>query len=1178
MILDSLLPLADSWAGPAQSLQHLRTVGAVSLDDCPVASRGWILARLHADLGRPLLVVVGNEEAADRLAADLEPYLPSRTLRHLPSALSLLLDDADSQRNVRPAGQRLALFGDWADGLRPAVVIAPATAIMTPAPPPAKIVSRRIDLRPGESLALDTLCQRLTAFGYQRTDMVRSAGDFSRRGDILDVHPANLDHAVRIDLFGDDIETIRVLDVESQRSGDRLDFLRIVPAHEIGYTRETMASAAAEVRSLLEREMARWKSEGADADRLERLRDHAESEAVKISQAAFFPGIERHRPLLQPDAVPVASLVPEEYVLVLDEPAQIDGVSSRDAESIRTNLDGQAQRTEILPVPADLILDLPDQVRILSQNRPHIRLNLMPRTVDWLGPVPSIEVGGAPAESFYGKPEPFADAVRTWVGNGQRVVVVSVVAVSLNGFLKAKDINESPLAALTSKAGLALVDGSLRAGFRIPSAKLVVLTDAEVFGNSDARRRKPVRREFRDGMRITSLVDIKPGDYVVHIHHGVGQYHGLTRIDFQGVEREFLLVKYEGTDKLYVPVDQIDRIQKYIGSEGAPPSLNRLGGTEWIKATAKAKRQAKEIADDLIQLYATRQASDGHVYDTDTPWVRDMEDAFPYVETPDQLTAISDIRADLEKPRPMDRLVCGDVGFGKTEVAMRAAFMVASQGRQVAVLCPTTVLASQHFQTFSERLSAFPVCIDMLSRFRSPKEQARTLDAIRSGAADIVVGTHRLLSKDIEFKDLGLVIVDEEQRFGVVHKERLKQIRQTVDVLTLTATPIPRTLHMALAGIRDMSLIHDPPEGRLPVKTYIKEADDLLVRDAILQEVQRGGQVFFLHNRVESIYHVAHRLERQVVPGVRVRVAHGQMAEDELEEAMLDFYHRKFDVLVCTTIVESGLDIPNVNTIIVDHADKMGLAQLYQLRGRVGRSRKQAYAYLLYPRAKALSTIAEQRLDALREFTDLGSGYKVALRDLELRGAGNLLGAAQSGMVAAVGFDLYCQLLEDAIRDAQGVPQDPKEKPLPSVDIPVAAAIPPKYIANEPQRIQMYKKLSAARDRADVARLQEEFEDRFGDPPAPVWNALALLRLRMRCAEVGIQSVSTEGRTVNIQLAPPNVIPRHALRKFAIAFRAQGHVFEANKVSLQIGTAKVLPLVEEMVERIDAAIKEIDAD
>jgi transcription-repair coupling factor (superfamily II helicase) len=567
------------------------------------------------------------------------------------------------------------------------------------------------------------------------------------------------------------------------------------------------------------------------------------------------------------------------------------------------------------------------------------------------------------------------------------------------------------------------------------------------------------------------------------------------------------------------------RVQKYIGSEGAAPNLNKLGGTEWARATARAKKQVQDIAKDLIELYAARQHAPGHAYGEDTPWQHDMEGAFPFTETPDQDAAIADIKRDLEAPRPMDRLLVGDVGYGKTEVAMRAAFKVAGEGRQVAILCPTTVLAAQHFQTFSERLQPFPVKVEMLSRFRSPQEQKKILEEVRVGHVDIIIGTHRLLSKDVEFKDLGLVVVDEEQRFGVTHKEKLKQLRKTVDVLAMTATPIPRTLHMSLAGIRDMSLINDPPEGRVPVKTLIKEYDEELIREHILRETDRGGQVFFVHNRIESIYHVAARLER-VVPQARFRVAHGQMNEDDLEEIMVEFYEHKFDVLISTTIVESGLDIPNANTIIIDNADKMGLAQLYQLRGRVGRAHKQAYCLMMYRRNKQLSEVAEQRLGAFREFSELGAGYQIALRDLELRGAGNLLGAEQSGTVAAVGFDLYTQLLEQAVREFKGEPEDPRYAALPTVDLPIAASLPEKYIPGEAQRILMYKKLAAVRDKADVARLQEEFEDRFGDPPPPVWNALNLLRLRLRCREIGIDSIATDKNKIAIKFKQGREVAR----------------------------------------------------
>ncbi|MBC8103578.1 MAG: transcription-repair coupling factor, partial [Cytophagales bacterium] len=728
---------------------------------------------------------------------------------------------------------------------------------------------------------------------------------------------------------------------------------------------------------------------------------------------------------------------------------------------------------------------------------------------------------------------------------------------------------------------------------------------------------------------------LNEGDLVVHVNHGIARYRGLQLVRRgDDHDEETLLLEFAEGTKMFVPIAKIDLVQKYVGGGKAEPGLSKIGSSSWEKRKSrvaeavvdlaselidiqaarasepgiaypaedshwmaefeaafpyqetpdqltaidavkedKAKRQVKEMAGELIALYAARQSAPGHAYSEDTPWQREMEDAFPHTETPDQAAAIEDVKRDLESPRPMDRLICGDVGYGKTEVAIRAAFKVAGDGRQVAVLCPTTVLAAQHYANFAERMASFPLRVDMLSRFRSAKEQAKTIEDIKQGAVDILIGTHRLLSKDVEFKDLGLVVVDEEQRFGVTHKERLKQLRKSVDVLTMTATPIPRTLHMSLSGIRDMSLINDPPEGRTPVKTLIKEYDDDLVREAILRETDRGGQIYFIHNRVESIYHVASHLQK-VCPTARFQVAHGQMGADDLEETMLDFYEQKFDVLVCTTIVESGLDISNVNTILIDNSDRLGLAQLYQLRGRVGRSPRQAFAYLMYRKNKMLSTVAEQRLGALREFSDLGSGYKIALRDLELRGTGNLLGAEQSGTVAQVGFDLFTQLLEQAVREYKGEEQDKTQIPLPTVDLPVAAAIPDKYVPGEAQRILMYKKLAAVRDRADVARLQEEFEDRFGDPPPPVWNALALLQLRLKCLEIGIESITTEVNKIQIVLKKSIKLPIHTLKPLTAAFKAQGHSFTQERVVLAIQSSKVLAQVEEMIGILEKALQE----
>lgn len=1181
MNLAHLLPLLASWPALA-TLQQSLAEGhrAVHLEGAPIAARPWLLASLPA---RPLLIVTWSLKEAEALIETLHILLPpDRKVTLLPDSLSLLLDDEESERDVSKAGRRMALLVGLAQSERPDILVTTGVALGQRLPPPSVIEKRHIRVSVGDTLSLDALSARLGAFGYTREDLANRPGTFARRGDILDIFPAHSEQPYRIDLFGDDVESIRPFDPESQLSQGKAERVDIFPAHEVAFTRDSMASASAAVKKLLAEEVKRREKAGEDAERIERLQDSVGADIARLSQGGYFAGIERYLTLLHPDAVSLTDYLPADTLLVFDEPSQVRSHANLAWEEAEKNLESRAVRGEIVrthPVP-----NSDDALKAATKSRPTLLFSLRDRGLPWLAPDVHIQTNGAPAEKFMGRPAPLAEALDTYVKNGARVAVISAQAPRIRGILAERGGTEVPVETLLKPGvagrGVALVNGVLSAGFRLPDVPLVILTDSEVFGDArDAIKQKKLqKKEFRDGMRLTSLLDIKPGDYVVHLYHGIGLYQGLTRrtvpagVGLPSVEREFLMVSYDGNDKLYVPVDQLDRIQKYIGSGEGTPSVHKLGSQEWLKATARAQRQVKEMAGELIKLYAARQSLPGFAYNVDSPWVREMEDAFPYTETPDQLKAIEDVKKDLALPRPMDRLICGDVGYGKTEVAMRAAFQVASEGRQVAVLCPTTVLAAQHYHSFCERLGAFPIRIDQLSRFRSPKQQAQTLLDLKLGAVDIVVGTHRILSKDLEFKDLGLVVVDEEQRFGVVHKERLKQLRQTVDVVTMTATPIPRTLHMSLSGIRDMSLINDPPQGRLPIKTFIKERDDLLIKEAIQNELDRGGQVYFVHNRVQGIEYIKNSLEK-LVPTARFRVGHGQMDSDSLEEIMLDFYQKKFDVLVSTTIVESGLDIPNVNTIIVDNADMFGLGQLYQLRGRVGRSRTQGYAYLLHKRGKLLRTVAEQRLDALKEFSDLGSGYKIAMRDLELRGAGNLLGAEQHGMVAAVGFDLYTQLLEQAIHEAKGEEPDKELSPLPSVDLPVAATIPEKYVPGEAQRILMYKKLAAVREFADVAKLQEEFEDRFGDPPPPVWNALALLRLRLTCQEIGIDSIATEAGKATIAFKLGVELPKHAIRPLTIAYRAAGHVFEPKRVILRLPSAsKILPFVEEMIAALKEAI------
>ena len=1172
-----LLPLADGWKTLEQAEKALgQGSRAVLLEGTPVAAKGWMIARLARDREAPVVVITYTEEQAARLAEDLALFMPAdKPVRLLPASLTLLLDDEESERDVSRAGRRLATLIALANGEPTGAIVATAPALLQRTPPAESLKNRRLTIKAGETLNPDAAAARLNAFGYRRTDQVMLPGSFARRGDILDVFPADGDRPIRVDLFGDEVETLRYFDPDSQRSAEKIESVTVAAAHEPFFTRERMARAAETLKAQATAHQQKMQKAGETAERIERLRDSAESDIVRIGQAAYFPGIERYLPILHPDAVTALDYLPKNGLAVFDEPAQMRSHAERDFEQVLINLRGRAERGEILPITEPLWEDFEEGMKRARADRPTLLLELLARTLSWIRADEQHLTNATPSESFAGRPGPLSEALVTYARNKVRVVIVSLQAPRVRPLLTDREIPEVPLQMLTAAggSGVTLVNGFLKSGFKIPDARLLVLTDAEIFGTAADKYKKMKRREFREGMRITSLLDVKEGDYVVHIHHGIGLYRGLTKMTVQGIQKEYLQIEYDGTDKLYVPVDQVDRVQKYIGSEGGKPQVNKLGGNEWARTTAKAQRQVKEIAKDLIELYAARQSTPGHAFGEDTPWQREMEDAFPYTETPDQDAAIRDVKKDLETPRPMDRLICGDVGFGKTEVAMRAAFKVASEGRQVAVLCPTTVLCAQHYQTFTERMAQFPLRVDQLSRFRSPRQQAQTLADLKAGQVDILIGTHRLLSKDVEFKDLGLVIVDEEQRFGVVHKERLKQIRKTVDVLAMSATPIPRTLQMSLSGIRDLSLINDPPEGRTAVKTLIKEYDDQLIREAILREVDRGGQVYFIHNRVESIYHVADHL-RRIVPTATFRIAHGQVHEDELEETMMDFYLHKFDVLVCTTIVESGLDIPNANTIVMDNADKLGLSQLYQLRGRVGRAKTQAYAILLYKKNKQLSTIAEQRLGAVREFSDLGSGYKIALRDLELRGSGNILGAEQSGMVMAVGFDLYMQLLEATVRELKGEEPEKQDIPLPTVDLPVTATIPEEYVPSEPQRILMYKKLAAVRDREDVGRLQEEFEDRFGDPPPSLWNALSLIRLRLRCQEIGIESIVAELPRVTITFKKGVRLPVHALRPLTSAFKTQRHQFTPEKVTLNLSGPKVLTTVEEMVEILDKARRE----
>ncbi len=1088
VLLSGLLPLVDEWPGFARLTQRLATAGQASLRLVEGAKPALIAALARRQSG-PVVVVTATAQHAQKLSEHLQAWLPETIPGWLFAEPDALFYEQLPWDPVTVAQRLRVLAGlSGRSPTPPPVVVASARTLLQRLMTPAEFQAATLTLRPGQRLALSTLLAHLVQTGYQPVPLVEEPGQFSHRGGIVDLFPPTADRPCRLEFFGDEIDTLREFDPATQRSVGQIGQVVIPPAHEI------------------------LPGPLADPPALDRLRPEVarqwQRDLAWLQAGQGFPGLEFYAPYRGQGAL--LDYLPPGTLLVLDEPPQILAAleeTVRQAEALRAQLTEKGYLPAAYPTaywPVEPVL------AALSAHRPQVRLS-------WQGEAAPGEAAPddiAIVPPYGGRLRAVLDDCRAHQQARARVVLVSQQDQRLAELLTGHDLVPTSLTAIVAPpppGSLALVHGSLAAGFRLrlASGDLVLLTDAEIFGWVKPRR--VVRA--RTAPRETFLSDLSPGDYVVHVEHGVGRYRGLVRLSQDGVEREYLELEYAAGDRLYVPVDQADRVSRYLGLGDQPPTLHRLGTGDWARTRARVRAAVRELARDLLALYAARAVTPGFAFSPDTPWQKELEAAFPYTETPDQIEAIQAVKADMERPRPMDRLLCGDVGYGKTEVALRAAFKAVMDGKQVAVLVPTTVLAQQHYQTFRERLQAFPVRVEMLSRFRSEREQKEIIAGLKTGAVDIVIGTHRLLQKDVAFKDLGLVIIDEEQRFGVAHKEHLKQLRREVDVLTLTATPIPRTLYMALVNLRDLSTMETPPEDRLPIRTYVLPYDEGVIREAILRELERGGQVFFVHNRVQTIYQTAARLQ-QLVPEASIVVGHGQMPEEALEQVMLDFAAGRYDVLVCTTIIESGLDIPNANTIIVDRADTFGLAQLYQLRGRVGRGAQRAYAYFLYPPGRVLSEVAEKRLRTIAEATELGAGFRIAMKDLEIRGAGNLLGPEQHGHVAAVGFHLYCQLLAEAVRELQGQ-APPPQPPALTIDVPLPAYLPADYIPGEAARLAIYQRLAKAISPEEVGALLLEMRDRFGPPPEPVLNLVFLVQVKLLAAAGGVAAItSDESRTL----------------------------------------------------------------
>ncbi|HEX7066702.1 MAG TPA: transcription-repair coupling factor [Candidatus Limnocylindria bacterium] len=1090
---------------------HLPESGVLRV---PAAARAAHLAARRASLpaATPLVVVARTDEETHRLADDLAAWIGSGRLRILPERAALPLERAHAEHDE--SAERLSVLAELGARTGGLVVIGSVLAMVQRTLSPEQLRAARTSVRVGERIEQRVLLERLVAGGYDPSVEVTGVGEFAHRGGLIDAWPPGAAEPVRVELFGDEVESIRAFDPMTQGSRRRLTEVELVPASEFIPADGWAAAVAAA---------------GEPAS------DQLAEDAARLAQGELGEAAETWAAWLT--AGPAIAHVPADAHLVLTDLDELHALALQLDQQAIDRREGLARAGELpatwaLPYDAAAALD-----------------ELVARAPERLEEQADRDAGYTVAPPLAGR----ADRAGEWLidraDGGRGVVVTTDQASRVSELLDEAGRPTAALAELrtTPRPGeIGLVHGSLSAGFAHAPSDLVVLTDRELFGATRVRRLTGAKRVVTRDL----IGKLQPGDHVVHVDHGIARYAGMTQRTFGDDVKEYLQLDFAGTDKIFLPADQIGRITRYSG--GPPPALSKLGGTEWERTKRRVRRAVGDLARELIEIYAARESAPGFAFSADTTWQRELDESFPYTETPDQARSIEEVKADMLRQRPMDRLVVGDVGYGKTEVALRAAFKAVQDGKQVAVLVPTTVLAQQHLLTFQRRLAAFPVEVAMLSRFVGKKEQERIVEAVADGSVDILIGTHRILSKDIAFADLGLLIVDEEQRFGVSHKERIKAMRREVDVLTLSATPIPRTLHLSLVGIRDLSVIETPPEARLPIQTRIAEDDDGLVRDAISRELDRGGQVFYVHNRVETIEAAAERV-RRLVPGARVAIGHGQMSEGMLERVMLDFSEGRFDVLVCTTIIESGLDIPNANTIVIVRADTFGLAQLYQLRGRVGRSDRRAHAYLLHRRGMPLSPIARKRLHAIFSASDLGAGYQIALSDLEIRGAGNILGAEQHGFMAAVGFEMYTRLLAEAVDTLRGRRPAPEASPV-RLDLPGSAYLPDDYIEDSGAKLEAYRRFAQVRSPADADKLREELRDRYGPVPRTVEGLFTAVRVRLAAEAAGVPEVRAEDGQVTLKWTG-RMPDRHAM---SVALQVAGLRPDtaSNQVRIPVGAGR----------------------
>lgn len=1039
-----------------------------------------LLKQIISKLNEPLILVEENENKAQNLYGELSAILDSEQVQIFSLDATIATQTAvSSPDELSSRIQALSFLLSKKAG----IVITTPQGLQYKLSNPTDFAQAKRVFIPEKEYELTELNNWLVHSGYQKEALVAKPGEFAIRGDILDIYPLDRENPVRIEFFGDEIDTVKEFNLATQRSTQEIDLVEITAAQDRVFSSDAIKKAAEKIRKDM-----------ADAPAPEKaVKDHFTVALDNLDTG----GLPQNYSFLVDYLIEKPSslldyLAPNGQILIDDFPLikqSVETVDEQNAAFISDELKTGAM------LPGQKLRA--DFDKVLSQDKHHrIYFSLFQRSMGRLRLGQMLNWQTREPEQFFSQMPLIKSELESYKKSGQTVILQA------DNNKRARQIDQTMVdfgLSLPIVGEDEIIEGQCQivvagytSGFTLPTVKLVYLTERELF-NKRPQRKKRIKT-LENAQRLRNYTELKPGDYVVHINHGIGRFEGIKTLENNGVKRDYITITYQRGDQLFVPADQLSLVQKYVGSEGKTPHINKLGGSEWAKTKRKVQSKVEDIADDLIELYAKRESEKGFAFSPDDDLQRKFDDAFPYPETADQLRSIKEIKEDMEKPKPMDRLVVGDVGFGKTEVALRAAFKAVQDNKQVAFLVPTTILAQQHYETIQDRFKDFPVNIAMLSRFQTPAESKEIIEGLKDGKIDLVVGTHRILSKDVEFKNLGLLIVDEEQRFGVKHKERLKQLKANIDVLTLTATPIPRTLHMSMVGVRDLSVMETPPQNRYPIQTYVMEQIPSVVKDACLREMQRDGQVFYLHNRISDIDETVEKLQ-QLIPNARIAIAHGRMSQNQLEDILYRFLNREFDILVTTTIIETGIDMPNVNTMIIEDADHYGLSQLYQLRGRIGRSARLAYAYFLYQPNKVLTEVGEKRLDAIRDFTELGSGFKIAMRDLSIRGAGNMLGAQQHGFIDSVGYDLYSQMLSDAIKERKG--KKTVKKSNAEIDLKLEAYIPDSYIGDQEEKIEFYKKIKAVNNQEELDKIEDELIDRFGDYPVSVENLLAVAGLKV---------------------------------------------------------------------------------